>query len=194
MSEPVRKLQAVETTPIPDGLRVISADGEMLGDFTGQLQALEDQIAGQERDLRGWRARYADLKRDREAEAEEDPLWPQVVEVFNYWKKTCRHPRSPFTVDRFEMAAPYVKKFGKEMCMRAVDGIAFDPFVTVRKNGTPRRHDGWHLIFGAAEKFEERCNAAPLPEGNDDDAADDDGPRGTNEGLAPGQQGSLPTG
>lgn len=165
MSAPPDPAEQRHLAPVEDAPRLIvvnAGTGERVGDLEDLQQESLDQIAGLERDIRGWRARYFDLKRDTDAEAREDPLWPDAVKLFDYWKKTCKHPRSIFTVERFNEALPYLKKHGIDLCKRAVDGIAFDPFITTRKNGTKKRHDGWHLIFGKVEKFEECCNKAPV--------------------------------
>lgn len=143
-------------------LHISDAESGELLDGCPVCSEKDDVINGLQRDVRGWAARYADLKRDKEREARKDPLWPAAVRVFEYWQQVCRHPKSEWTVERFELAAPLLKKYGEEMCLRAIAGIAFDPFVTVRKNGTRKRHDGWHLIFKGADKFEEYCNRAPV--------------------------------
>lgn len=164
--------------PVEDEVPLIVVNpqtGERVSLLRDHTQALEDQIAGLQRDIRGWAARHADLKRDKDAEAEESPCWPAAVRVFDHWRRVCKHPRAVFTLDRFELVRPWLERLGDKgatpevrlaeaeaMCLLAVDGIAHDPFTTQRKNGTKKKHDGWHLIFGTAERFEERCNAAPL--------------------------------
>lgn len=146
-------------------------------DVRSRFQVLEDSYVGAERDLRTWRARYADLHRDKEGEARESELWPVALRVFDYWRKQCRHPGAEWTLERFEMIRPFLERSNtgkgkatklslelvarnEELCKLAIDGIAFDPYVTIGKNGREIRHDGLHLIFG--EKFEARCKAAPV--------------------------------
>jgi len=148
-----------------------SGDTMPLSQYT---QPLEDQVAGLQRDVRGWTSRYAELKREKEAEAEESPTWPAAVRVFDHWRRACRHPRSQFTLDRFEMVRPFLEKYGDKrkpeperledaeaLCMLAVDGIALDHYESPLKNGKTMHHTGWHLIFGEADLFEKRCNSAP---------------------------------
>lgn len=168
-----RHLKPVEDTP--DLIIVNPETGVRVGLLSEYTQRIEDEVAGLQRDIRGWAARFGDLKRDKDAEAEESPVWPAALRVFTHWRRVCRHPRSVFTLDRFELIRPWLEKLGDEkkppaerlaeaeaLCILAVDGINFDPFTTQRKNGTTKRHDGWHLIFDSAERFEERCNAAPI--------------------------------
>lgn len=143
-------------------LHVIDADtGEVVKDGCPNCAVLEDHIAGLERDIRGWTVRYANLKRDKDAEARDHELWPKAYEVFKYWRERCRHPRCKFTPERFALLLPFLNDHGSEACQRAIDGAAFDPFVTRRKNGSLKRHDGFELVFRDAGKFEEFVNRAP---------------------------------
>lgn len=148
MTEPARHLRAVDE----DGVVHEACPG---------CTRMSDEIEGLQRDIRGWAARYAELKRDKEADAQQSRYWPGAKEVFDYWRQVCNHPRSSWGADRFFLAEPYIKKHGVEMCKRAVDGIAYDPFVTTRKNGSKKRHDGWHLLFKHPDAFEEYVNKAP---------------------------------
>lgn len=152
MSEPARHLYVV-----------VDADtGEKLDGCPGCARR-SDEIEGLQRDIRGWAARYADIKRDREADAQHSRLWPAAVELFEYWQSACNHPRAGWCADRFFLVEPFLKRHGIAICKRAVDGAAFDPFVTTRRNGSKKRHDGFELIFRSPEKFEEFCNRAPRP-------------------------------
>jgi len=175
-AQPARHLKAVEESKL---IVVDPETGVRVGLLAEQQQPLEDQIAGLQRDVRGWTTRFADLKRDKDAEAKESPVWPAALRVFDYWRQKCKHPRSEFSLDRFELIRPHLERLSaakkgrpesaeerleqaEAICKLAVDGIAHDPYVTTRKNGTKKRHDGWHLIFETADRFEERCNAAPI--------------------------------
>ncbi len=153
-------------------LRVIEFDGD-----TGELHEPDcadclrknDEIAGLERDIRGWAARYAELKRDRDRDAREHPLWPVGRALFGEWRALCRHPRSPWTPERFWLIEPFLSnpKYGAALaarvllCRRAVAGAMFDCYVTTRRNGTQKRHDDWELIYRSAGKWEEFCCRAP---------------------------------
>lgn len=160
-AEPARHLRPVETPPT--GLRVIDENGQVIDEYAAYLQGLEDHIAGLQRDVKAEHLRYENLKRDKAAEAKGHRLWPMAVELFDHWRKACKHPRSTFSPERFEQARPFLEKHGLDLCKRAVDGAAYEPFCTTRKNGTVKRHDGWGLIFRPAEpdKFEEFANRAP---------------------------------
>lgn len=176
-AQPDRHLKPVEDEP---ALIVVNpATGEQVGTLDEAQQTLKDEVAGLQRDVRGWAARYAVLKRDKDAAAKESPVWPTALRVFDYWRQQCKHPRSEFSLDRFEMIRPHLERLSaakkgrldsaedrlahaEAVCKLAVDGIAFDPFISDRKNGKKKRNDGWHLIFETADRFENRCNAAPI--------------------------------
>lgn len=146
-------------------------NGHWVNHDTGEIEVadprvkpLQAQIDGAEREIRAWRARYAALAEDKDKKAQNHPLYPRVKEMFKYWRKACRHPRSGFKTAHFEMALPFFedkKRYGEEMCRRAIAGAAFDPFITQLKNGKQERHDHWELIFKSAKNFERFCNKAP---------------------------------
>lgn len=123
------------------------------------LQALEeenrvlhDQLAGSERDVRAWRVRYRNLERDKQAEAEADPLWALGKRVFVYQCKVCGHEKAIWTPERFRLLKPFLARPGLEDCLRAVAGAMADEW---------RRERGLTLfedIFESRKKFE-RCLA-----------------------------------
>ena len=145
-------------------LRIIdSSTGEVQRDCPN-CQLMADDIAGLERENRAWRARYAELSREREEDIEADPLYNDALIVFKEWKAKCNHPRSKFDAARFKLIRAFLRDHGVEMCRRAVAGAAYDPYVSKRRNGTSKRHDGWELIFRDKGRFEEFVNRAPLDE------------------------------
>ncbi len=100
------------------------------------LQALEDecallhdQLAGAEKEIRGWRTRYANLARDRQSEAEADPLWPMAVRLFAYWRRRAGHERAEWTAVRFDMVRRLLgRPDGLERALRAISGCLSDPW------------------------------------------------------------------
>jgi hypothetical protein len=131
-------------------------------DDKGQLH--EDQCpncAGAEKEVRAWRVRYANLKREVDGEFRDHELWPQAVKLFEFWKERCKHPRSKFTPERFEQILPHLRDEGPEICERAIEGAAFDPYTTQARNGSTIRHDSWSLIWRNREKVESFANRAP---------------------------------
>lgn len=143
--------------------------GVELAELKGELARSADVIAGLQRDVRGWAVRFRELQRDRAAEAREHDLWPIGERVFREWKRACRHPRSPWTPDRFWQAQPFLSDPGygervedrETLLLRAVAGAAFDPHTARRRNGSIKRYDDWDLIFRNAGKVEEFACRAP---------------------------------
>jgi hypothetical protein len=135
--------------------------GEVKDDCAGCAE-LRAQLAGAERDVRSWRSRYAALERDKERDAQNHEVWKPIAELHRYWRTKCNHPRSKFGADEFWMALPIWQEYGEDMCRRGIDGAAYDPYTTTRRNGSKKRHDGWELIFKNRPKFEEFVNRAPI--------------------------------
>lgn len=142
-------------------LRVVDPETGEVHDSCPSCQALQDQLAGAEKDIAAWRMRYMKLERDKEREARDDPLWPRAVKLFGLWKKATGKKRSAFDASRFEMCVGLLKKHGDEMHVRGIIGIATDHFVTTRKNGSAQHHTGWDLLYRNADKWEEMVNRAP---------------------------------
>jgi hypothetical protein len=143
-------------------VQVDPTTGEVTGTGCAECRVLKDRLAGAQRDIAAWQIRYANLERSTETDVRGHPRYEEVKQLFNYWRQECNHPRSKFTKDRFEIALPFLEKYGEDNCKRAIDGLAYDPFITTRKNGTTKRHDAWDLAFRSADKFEEYANRAPL--------------------------------
>lgn len=143
-------------------LRLVDASTGEIRECEG-CRHLADQVAGLERDIRGWRSRYAELKRDRDGEAREHPLWTKGRELYALWRDVCNHPRSKWTPDKFWLIEPHLsdEDFGEAFCRRAILGAGFDPFISKRRNGSTKRHDDWDLIFRNRPKAEEFANRAP---------------------------------
>lgn len=156
----------------PSHLKVVEFDdnGEVHEDDCPSCKRKNDEIAGLERDVRGWAVRYRELQRDKAVEAREHPLWPVGEALFRAWRKRCNHPRSPWTPDRFWAIEPFLTngKYGPTLearvmlCARAIAGAGFDPFKLKRKNGSVKVFNDWDLIHRSSDKWEEFCCKAPL--------------------------------
>lgn len=144
-------------------LRIVDTGTGEIHDSCPQCAAKDDEIRGLQRDLRGWMTRYANLERDKRAEARSSDLWPAAQAVFRVWRQATGHGRSPWTEDRFWQIEPFLSnpKYGPDLCLRAVAGIAFDHYVSSRKNGTAIHYDEWSRCFKDADHVERFANAAP---------------------------------
>jgi hypothetical protein len=159
MPEPIRHLRVVEH----------DENGEVIHADCPECLRRIDEIAGLERDIRGWTVRYAELKRDRNAEAEEHPCWEAAQWTFRQWKRRCNHPRARWSHDRFWLIEPFLvgDKWGRTLkarvalCLLAIDGAAFDSWSKPRKNGTAKVFNEFDRIFATTGSFEEFVKRAP---------------------------------
>ena len=169
--------------PLPDGFAGdgSEADMKLLVEHARILhydrQRFKDELKGANRDIAGWRTRYANLERDREKDARQSALWPVAERVFKVWLRAAgKDPRrTRFTFDRFDLVRRFLKDAEEdeigtapgppsnplEECMAAVIGGCFDCFVTVRANGSTKHHNDLKLIFRDQEKFEESRDRRP---------------------------------
>jgi hypothetical protein len=174
--QPARHLRAVEDELKPVAWLWIDQNGEQ-HEGTAEVQKLKDKLATETSDRAKWSSKYHDLKRDKEQEALDSPLWPVAVRVFQAWTKATAEVRreagekraatlredADFNAERFFLVERFLKnkKYGPEYCLRAVAGIAYDHFPTRRRNGSVKRYDEWERVFKNAKEIEERFAAAP---------------------------------
>jgi len=152
-------------------LKVVEFDdnGEVHKTDCEHCKRKNDEIAGLERDIRGWAVRYAELKRDKDAEAREHPMWQVGEALFREWRTLCRHSRCQWTPERFWQAERFLTgtRFGATAdervvwIRRGIAGIAYDAFRTTRRNGSVKVHDDWELLFRTEDKFREWVSRAP---------------------------------
>jgi hypothetical protein len=143
--------------------------GEVLPGGCPMCAAKDDVIAGLERDVRGWASRYALLKREKDKQAKEDPLWPVLEALYGLWRRECGHMRSRFSTDDFWAAQSHYERYGWDGCETAIAGARFDCWRTKRRNGSMKRHDDWAKnIFKDRASVEEMMKRAPegfVPQG-----------------------------
>jgi hypothetical protein len=144
-------------------LRIVQVDEE-----TGELhegcpncEAKENELSELIRKMRGLARELGELRRDKQAEAEDSELWPRAVKHFQRWQRESNHPRCKWTAERFYLIEPFLKHHEDVMIERAIIGHCYDPFTTKRKNGTTRVFNGWDLLFRDDAHFEESANKAP---------------------------------
>ena len=142
-------------------LRLVDpVSGEILEEGCPACAANERIIQEYERKHRGLLSQLGKLRADRAREARAHELFPIAHRLYDHWKAACDHPRSPFTPDRFFEAVDAIENYGEAFCRRAIDGAAFDPYTTERRNGTTKAHNGWPLIFDT-KKVEDFAARAP---------------------------------
>ena len=179
LRDDVRKLAGIdEETGEVTCVACLEAESENKA-LAHALDAAESKLKGAERDLNGWRVRFEELRRDKEAEAREHELWNSALDLFDLWRRAAaqaegkaKPKRSKFSADRFFLVLPFLKKYDLEMCQRAIIGRCFDHYgadgKVRRKNGSPIHYCEFERIFGAmgqgktaSTNFEESCNRAP---------------------------------
>lgn len=142
-------------------LRLVNKEtGEITEEACPGCFKREEEIASLKTEKRGWISRYYNLKREFEPEQGHE-LFPAAKRLFDFWKERCNHPRSDFTAERFQTVLPHLRDLGEDLCRRAIEGAAYEPYTTIRKNGTVKRHDDWTLVFRSRDKVEEFANRAP---------------------------------
>ena len=153
-----------------DGQNIHPTTGEILSVPNSDCERpyckdLEAIIIQKEKEIRGLQLRLGNKQKKDEEDARDSTLWQEGVRLWNYYLIATGH-RGRFTYDRFETVEKFLAEFGFELCMRAVDGIAFDPFRKKRLNGTMRTYDDWqNHTFKDRSTFEENCKRAPLKNG-----------------------------
>lgn len=151
-AEPAPRLSLVEAVDHATG-EVVDATVEALA---LENQHLRDELAELLRKFKGQSRELAAMRRDREAEAEADPLWPLAVRLFVYHSKVCNHPRAEWTAERFQMVRRLAKRRSQQEwlldCLRAIAGVRADAWRMA--NGLSM----WEDIFESQKKFE-RCLA-----------------------------------
>lgn len=168
MSKPARHLYVVQDRIADENGEIVSPE-RLLAD----LQAAETQIRMLERERAGQRLRIAQLQRDKAKERDEHPRRADVERCHAYWQRRCNHPRAGLDDATFfaiaallELRVENGKRREREFSWpddfkRAIDGAAFDPWVTTRKNGSKKRHDDLGLIFRDAAHMREFVAKAP---------------------------------
>lgn len=147
----------------PSVLRLVDETGEVVGEELrcDGCDTLKDQLKGAQTEISGWRARYANLERDKLAEAQKHADWLPLQALFEHWKTVTGHKNSKWTSDRFWAAVPLYRKYGPAVFERAVAGIGHDPYTNTRRNGTVQKYDSWATLCKNADAFEEYANRAP---------------------------------
>lgn len=159
-------------TPRASHLHVVEFDdnGEVHETKCPDCRKRLDELAGLQRDIRGWALRYRELERDKAVEARESPLWPVAELLFKAWRKHCGRGRTPWTVDRFWLCEPFLvsARFGATLEDRvkreakAIKGISYDAYSAPRKNGTVKTFNDWDLLHRSTDKWEEFAAKAPI--------------------------------
>lgn len=139
-------------------LRLVQTPEVALAD---EVAALHDQLAGAQRDIRAWRARYAKLERDKRQEAQEHEAWPLLLALHDYWREQTLHLRARWDADKFWMALNLWQTFGSGNCAAGIAGIAYQPNRKQLRNGKWETYDSWKLLFRDSDTLERYIKRRP---------------------------------
>jgi hypothetical protein len=148
-------------------LRAVDQHGEIADlDVAGLQHELEQTKAELELLQQDFLKKLAEIRRlkaDKERERK-SYVWRETVErIFDYWREACRHPNSKLTGDRFDAVRWALDSgYTEAQIMLAIDGAAFDPFVTRQRNGRMKRHDDLALL-NEGKRIEAWACKAPRP-------------------------------
>ena len=146
-----------------DEKNTVSAETGEIIDQCPRCIIKDEELISKQRDIKAWQARYNNLKKALQEKAEDSEEWEIAATLFDIWRIHCKHEKSTFSFDRFVEVAPMLRKYGFEICVRAIAGASFDPYISTRKNGTKKVHNDFELIFRDSKHTEEYSCKAKLP-------------------------------
>lgn len=144
--------------PCPDCAPLLAAVQE-------QLQAASDEIVGLSETTRRQAGVIGKLRReDPDKKLRDHADWQRGLALFNVWKRLTGHTKSKWTLARFKAAMPFLAEYEDEVLVRALTGLAADPFITRNANGVEERHDWWQTLFNPdrPDNIERYANKAPV--------------------------------
>lgn len=138
------------------------SDGTVCDDCLPVLTALKDERDGFAETCRRQAAALGKARReDPDKRLRDHEEWGRALRLFRIWQRQTGHVRSKWTVQRFKQCLPFLADYEDEVIVRAITGIAYDPFTTRNRNGLEERHDGWDTLFATTDRFERYANKAP---------------------------------
>lgn len=184
---PERKLHLVGQDLVDENGEIVPPE---VGRLREQLEALKVDKKMLRRDITTKNRVINELQRNKVEERLNYERRAEIERIGVYWHRKCRaedyakpvHKVQPMTPDRFDAVRAILeierivievdevtgrtKKrrepfYSPEDFKRAIDGAAFDPFRTKRKNGTWQTHDDLELICRSSKHFDEFIAKAP---------------------------------
>lgn len=158
MAEPVPRIRAVGTIEE----HRVSFDSST-GEICPNCNVFKHDIDSLEADLKLKNRKIASLEEDRERKAQRSEFWDVAMQLFFHYQAVCHKRKSPWSEKRFWEIEPHLRqaKFGPRVCQRAIDGAAYESWVSQRRNGTLKWHVDWVKIFESPSNVEDRANRAP---------------------------------
>lgn len=146
----------------PARLRVVDEHGE-LHDLGECATCREWQ-----RKYQGVLLQLAQLRADKEAEAQAHQLWPQALKLFEWWRwRTNRDGRSRWTADRFWIVEPFLRREGYRDCWDALRGLTSSAYHMKLGRYADRegaKYDEFERPFKDQRTFERFREMIPRPD------------------------------
>jgi hypothetical protein len=157
-ADPVARVRAVGTLEE----HRVSYDSST-GEICPNCETVRRDVESLEAELRIKRRKIKELQADRERQAEHHELWEPAQFLYHHWQVVCNRRKSPWTTDRFWLIEPFLrqKKHGIVVCRQAIDGAAWESWVTELRNGRFEVHNRWEKIFESSGSVEKHANKAP---------------------------------
>lgn len=173
--EPVRHLRRV------DNNGQVHDEPPEIAKLKAEIEQLQTDLKMAQRDVKAKNRRIAELQRNKVRERLGYERYDDVERIARYWHKKCRQGNSrcnPMAPDRFDAVRGLLEQerivvdaetgekrrepmYTLQQFKAAIDGAAFDCFVTKRKNGSVQLHDDLELICRSSKHFEEFVAKAP---------------------------------
>lgn len=145
-------------------LKIVEFDhnGEVVEPTCPDCRRRDLEIEGLNRVIRSQGYKLRQYEIDAEEEALRNPLYLVIAGHFLMWRELTNHEGCEFTMDRFQLALPFVKsKKYAPLIPKAIRGIAFDYYSKPNKAGRMERYDFWETLFRSAGSFERYVNRCP---------------------------------
>lgn len=157
MTEPALRLVNAETGElVPADVREVDlqAENERLRDQVEQLQADTD---GLERELRNKRAQISKLRKERHQDLKLHPKYAAAKRIRDHWRERCRPTARPEPPDDdIELIVARLEHFTEADCFQAVEGAGLDAF----KDERGKVHNDLALIFRNSAKVRDFMDRA----------------------------------
>ena len=144
MPKPKLKLVDTKTGQVLDRCPGCAAKEELLDTAGTKISNLKGRIS----------------KLLQKAEEHHD-AFPSFKKCHDYWRERCKHPRTTYQIEDFQLWLPHFEAYDLDTCLRAIDGAAYDCRTGTRKNGSTVYYNDWELIHRNGAKFREFVNRAP---------------------------------
>jgi hypothetical protein len=138
-----------------DGLAaavIVNEAGEVLGAATQFMRELREENLALKNEMGAWVTKYRRAVKQHHAKVQNDPRWPEALEVLEHWRDVLSPGAKEFLGDRGQNVVDRLKAgHDVETLKRVIDGYAYVPYVAHGRrqpHGTgPQRKIDASLLF-----------------------------------------------